>query len=268
MLCLLYVLLYLTGIKAGVHVYQRLVGCELLNNDQPGLLYTWEAFNGKMKEEGIFDMEKKEFQMKLPWMKAWDQLRWLRLKLMFENIYHPVCIKILQRYLSLKKNNVMRKVKPKVRFLKKTLTESDRVQITCLATGFYPRHINLTLFRDGQPVEDEVITGGQVLPNGDGTYQMRKSLVISVEELRQGHNYNCTMNYLSLNNKLDIKFDVEESYPGSSTLSIVISVVMLLLLAVLIIITLTKCRKRRAAGSRTSLQSDYSPTTTTAQDAT
>ncbi len=94
--------------------------------------------------------------------------------------------------------------------MKKTLTDSQGLQISCLATGFYPRHINLTLFRDGQPVDDDQITGGEILPNGDGTYQMRKSLVISEEELHEEHKYNCTMKHLNLDNKLDITFGKEK----------------------------------------------------------
>ncbi len=90
------------------------------------------------------------------------------------------------------------------------LTDSQSVRISCLATGFYPRHINLTLFRDDQPVDDDQITGGEILPNGDGTYQMRKSLVISEEELHEGHKYNCTTKRLSLDNKLDIAFGKEK----------------------------------------------------------
>ncbi len=95
------------------------------------------------------------------------------------------------------------KVKPKVRLFRKPLTDSQGLQISCLATGFYPRHINLTLFRDGQPVDDDQITGGEILPNGDGTYQMRKSLVISEEHDAY---YKCTANYIDLDNKLDIAF--------------------------------------------------------------
>ncbi len=94
--------------------------------------------------------------------------------------------------------------------MRKTLTDSQGLQISCLATGFYPRHINLTLFRDGQPVDDDQITGGEILPNGDGTYQMRKSLVISEEELHEEHKYNCTMKHLNLDNKLDITFGKEK----------------------------------------------------------
>ncbi|XP_058641391.1 DLA class I histocompatibility antigen, A9/A9 alpha chain-like [Onychostoma macrolepis] len=157
---------------------------------------------------------------------------------------------VLQSYLQMKKNNVMRKVKPRVRLMRKTLSDSQGLQISCLATGFYPRHINLTLFRDGQPVDDDQITGGEILPNGDGTYQMRKSLVISEEELHEEYKYNCTTKHLSLDNKLDITFvsDVAESDPGSFSQPVVFSVLMFMCGAVLIITALIIWRRRRAAG--------------------
>ena len=96
-------------------------------------------------------------------------------------------------------------MKPRVRLLQKTLPDSGGAKVTCLATGFYPRHINLTLLRDGQPVPDHQITGGELLPNADETYQMRKSLEVSAEELQQ-HHYTCTAEHLSLDNKLDTGF--------------------------------------------------------------
>uniref|UniRef100_A0A673H1Y2 Uncharacterized protein n=1 Tax=Sinocyclocheilus rhinocerous TaxID=307959 RepID=A0A673H1Y2_9TELE len=128
----------------GVHVQQRLAGCELLNYDKPGPVHFSD--------------------MKMPWMITWEVKR-LKVKFMFENVYHPICIKVLRR----------KELKPRVRLMKKTLTDSQGLQI------FYPCHINLTLFRDGQSVDDDQITG-EILPNGDGTYQMRKSLVISEEK--------------------------------------------------------------------------------------
>ncbi|KAF4100079.1 hypothetical protein G5714_018275 [Onychostoma macrolepis] len=181
-------------------------------------------------------------------------------------------MKALRTFLEKEKTTVMRKLKPKVRLFRKPLTASQELQISCLATGFYPRHINLTLFRDGQPVDDDQITGGEILPNGDGTYQMRKSLVISEEELREEHKYNCTMKHLSLDNKLDIAFDedLEKSDFGSSALSIIISVLVFMCVAVLIVIALIRWRKRCAAetGSSTSHQSGYSPTSTSEQETT
>ncbi|RXN18358.1 major histocompatibility complex class I-related protein [Labeo rohita] len=244
-----------------VHVTQRVVGCELLSNDKPGLLKSWDAVDGQNIGALTFDTEKKEIQNTMQWEIAWDQGKLLHAQYILQNVYHPICIKTLRRYLNMEKNNVKRKVKPRVRLMRKMLPDSQGLQISCLATGFYPRHINLTLFRDGQPVDDDQITGGEILPNGDGTYQMRKTLVISEEELREEYKYNCTMKHLSLDNKLDITFDVAESDSGSSTQSVVFSVLVLMCVAVLIITTLIICRKRRAAGrgSETS-QSNYSLT--------
>ncbi|KAL1269638.1 hypothetical protein QQF64_031927 [Cirrhinus molitorella] len=250
----------------GVQVLQRLVGCELLNDDKPGPLHFWDGFHGQNVEEFTFDMEKTDIQIKIPWVVTWDQLKWLRLK--YENIYHPICIKVLRRYLNLKKNNVMRKVKPRVRLMRKTLTDSQELQIICLATGFYPRHINLTLFRDGQPVDDDQITGGEILPNGDGTYQMRKSLVISSEELREGHKYNCTMKHLNLDNKLDIAFDIDKSTPGYFSLYVVFSVLVFLVVAVLIITALIIWRRCAAERGLEASQSKYSLTPSSAHDET
>ncbi|XP_043103336.1 uncharacterized protein LOC122350716 [Puntigrus tetrazona] len=249
----------------GLHVYQKRVGCELLDNDQPGLFLSWDAFNGQNTEEFTFDVVKRTMQMNLPWMriKGMGQMEWLHVKFLYEHVYHPICIKTLRAFLEKEKNTVTRKLKPRVRLMKKTLSDSGGLQISCLATGFYPRHINLTLFRDGQPVDEDQITGGEILPNGDGTYQMRKTLVIAEEELNDAY-YKCTANYLNLDNKLDIAFDedLEKSDFGSSALSIIISVLVLIFVAVFVIIALINWRMRRAAepGSSTSQQSGYSPT--------
>ncbi|XP_026110941.1 major histocompatibility complex class I-related gene protein-like [Carassius auratus] len=252
---------------SGVHVTQRLAGCELLNNDNPGPTHVWDAFDGQNIGELTFDIEKKEIQNKLLW-KTWDQAIQLRVKFLHQNVYHPICIKTLRRFLNMEKNNVMRKVKPRVRLMKKMLPDSQGLQISCLATGFYPRHINLTLFRDGQPVDDDQITGGEILPNGDGTYQMRKSLVISKEKLRKEHKYNCTMQRLNLDNKLDITSDVDESAPGSISLSVAISVLVVFMCgAVLIITALIIWKKRRATGRGSeTTQSDYSLASSSASD--
>lgn len=100
-------------------------------------------------------------------------------------------------------------VKPRVRVIKRFYSETDVVQMTCLATGFYPRHINLTLLQDGQPVNEERVTGGELLPNADGTYQMRKSVELTSKEQRERHTYTCTVTHLGLDNKLDISIGIK-----------------------------------------------------------
>ncbi|XP_063050238.1 major histocompatibility complex class I-related gene protein-like [Engraulis encrasicolus] len=179
-----------------------LAGCELLEDGKPGPMFNKDAYNGEDVEVEYYDaiQDSLHTDRKLPDMNSfmWNHFSPTRYGL----IYHPNCIKFLKERLEKEKKRVLKKVKPRVRLLRQTLEDSS-VRLTCLATGFYPRHINLTLLRDGQPVPDHQITGGELLPNGDETYQMRKSLEVSTEELQQ-HHYTCTAQHLSLDNKLDI----------------------------------------------------------------
>ncbi|XP_048015341.1 major histocompatibility complex class I-related gene protein-like isoform X1 [Megalobrama amblycephala] len=170
-----------------------------------------------------------------------------------EILYQPYCIKTLKGYLEKRRNQVNRKVKPRVRLIQKANSDSGGFRVSCLATGFYPRHINLTLFRDGQPVSDHEITGGDLLPNGDGTYQMRKSLEISADK----HKYTCSATHLSLDNKLDVTLEFDPDEPFKSVILPVLIVLALMLVfgAGAIIY---KCRRRRAGVTRTEMNGESS----------
>ncbi|XP_030621619.1 class I histocompatibility antigen, F10 alpha chain-like [Chanos chanos] len=232
-----------------IDVFQRIIGCELLDGDVPGqvkLLDSYSGFAGNLQELN-FNLQKKTLVWSMDSIIDW----------VVENIYQPICIKILRRYLQREKRYLLRKVKPRVRLLKKTLTHSTRTQVTCLATGFYPRHINLTLLRDGQPIPEDQLTGGILLPNTDGTYQMRKSLEVSAREVKR--NYTCVVTHLSLDNKLDISVDYD---PGPSILPIVLFV--LLALFVLVMIPIASCIIwKKCAGHRELTQNRYIATAST-----
>ncbi|XP_076126611.1 IgG receptor FcRn large subunit p51-like [Alosa pseudoharengus] len=180
---------------------------------------------------------------------------------MYEKFYYPGCISKLKEHLANEKNRVLRKVKPRVRLLQRILPGSADVLLTCLATGFYPRHINLTLLRDGQPVSDDQITGGELLPNHDETYQMRKSLEVSAEEL-QHHHYTCTTEHLSLDNKLDTDlegdWDSESTAISSSSLVAIAALAVCCLVGPFILVFISWKRKRAAKGSKSSLSSSCS----------
>ncbi|XP_067235481.1 IgG receptor FcRn large subunit p51-like [Chanodichthys erythropterus] len=136
-------------------------------------------------------------------------------------------------------------VKPRVRLIQKSNSDSGGFRVSCLATGFYPRHINLTLFRDGQPVSDHEITGGDLLPNGDGTYQMRKSLEISADE----HKYTCSATHLSLDNKLDVTLE----NPEGEFEQVISSVLVVLALGFVLftVVAIIIWRRRRYSASYT-----------------
>ncbi|XP_016408595.1 major histocompatibility complex class I-related gene protein [Sinocyclocheilus rhinocerous] len=167
----------------GLHVQQRLVGCELLR-DEPGRMMTLEAFNGESGFERRYNVQGDQHtDWKWPVIKSRAQLEydaWL-----YAHFYRPLCISQLRTYLKKEQKRVMAK--------------------------------------DGQPVNEERITGGELLPNPDGTYQMRKSVELGAEEQRERHTYTCTVTHLSLDNKLDISIE-----PGPDPVIVVPSVLLLL----------------------------------------
>ncbi|XP_063049885.1 class I histocompatibility antigen, Gogo-OKO alpha chain-like [Engraulis encrasicolus] len=211
-----------------VFVSQRITGCELLDDGQPGSLISRDAFNGETGDVRYYNPQLNTLHTDHVWPAAVYSNWPSNFHFLYEHLYHPACISMLQKHLVNERHRVLKKVKPKVRLLQKEV-QGPTVLLTCLATGFYPRHINLTLLRDGQPVDDHQITGGQLLPNGDETYQMRKSLEVSAEELHQ-HHYTCRAQHLSLPNKLDTNLERDWDSVSTSSLSLVLVSVFVCLL--------------------------------------
>ncbi|XP_070985469.1 major histocompatibility complex class I-related gene protein-like [Oncorhynchus clarkii lewisi] len=226
------------NLTEGVQVQQRLTGCEMLDNGEPALAMFKNIFNGISEDYALYyNMTHFTYDAgKL--LLGWDGIMQTLMKTKLENFYLPICIKNLKRFLKREKNVVMRKVPPRLRLIKKEV--SGGFQVSCLAFGFYPRHINLTLLRDGQPVAEQDLTGGEVLPSGDGTYQLRKSLEVSTEELKKRHNYTCTASHLSLDNKLDVSWESGAERVHLFTLS-----ALLVMLLVVILFSIFICVKRR-----------------------
>ncbi|XP_036423930.1 major histocompatibility complex class I-related gene protein-like [Colossoma macropomum] len=244
-----------------IQVQQKLVACELLDNDQPGPLITKNAIRGTTRDEMSFHEHKLTYKNVFNYtaerLKPLLELtRWRH-----EHIYYPVCIKTLREYLKKRMNQVKRKVKPRVRLIQKRHSVSGWDGVTCLATGFYPRHINLTILRDGQPVPDHLITGGDLLPNVDGTYQMKKNLELSEEELKK-HSYTCTVTHLSLDNKLDIHLDFDPGEPIGPILGSVFAALVLVCVTVAVIWMI--CRRKQRASS----MGGYSSASTTEKSET
>uniref|UniRef100_A0A8B9JSE1 Uncharacterized protein n=1 Tax=Astyanax mexicanus TaxID=7994 RepID=A0A8B9JSE1_ASTMX len=151
-----------------IHVQQRLVVCELMDNDKHGPMITKNAIGGSTIDELYYHEGKYTYQngfnLTAEKLKPHLDLSLWR----YGNMYHPAFVKALRGYLNKRSYQVKKKVKPRVRLIQRRCSVSGWDGVTCLATGFYPR--------------------GDLLLNGDGTYQMRKSFEFSEEKLKK-HNY-------------------------------------------------------------------------------
>ncbi|CAM4734212.1 unnamed protein product [Leuciscus chuanchicus] len=214
-------------------VFQKLAVCELLDSDKPGKMIVADAARGSTTDELSYINNTFTYTVTVNIKQELIKPHLEDFKQQCTNTFYPVCITTLKKYLKKRRDQINRKITPNITLTKKA--NSGGFRVSCLATGFYPRHINLTLFRDGQPVSDHEITGGDLLPNGDGTYQMRKSLEISADK----HKYSCSVTHLSLDNKLIIELDE----PFRRRIGVV--AVLLLVCAISVILAVVYMRKGR-----------------------
>ncbi|XP_043083981.1 T-cell surface glycoprotein CD1b3-like [Puntigrus tetrazona] len=212
------------------NVYQTLVVCELLDLDRPGKMIIRDAAGGCTTDEMCYFNNNFTYTVTANITKELIKPHLEYFKTKFAKFLYPVCITTLRNYLKSRGGQLTRRIMPNIRLIQKAISDSGGSRVSCLATGFYPRHINLTLFRDQQPVADHEITGGDLLPNDDGTYQMRKSLEISAADK---HKYTCSVTHLSLDNKLDVTLENNSSryHIGAGVLMFVCAVCVILAIA-------------------------------------
>ncbi|CAB1348152.1 unnamed protein product [Coregonus sp. 'balchen'] len=82
--------------------------------------------------------------------------------------------------------------------------DNSAVEVTCHVTGFYPWAVQVEwLGSEGLPLVD-VLSNGEVLPNGDGSYQLRKSLTVP-QGAQYTQNYNCQVLHSSVVRNITLK---------------------------------------------------------------
>ncbi|XP_072562103.1 major histocompatibility complex class I-related gene protein-like isoform X1 [Paramormyrops kingsleyae] len=223
----------------GIHFYQRLATCTL-EGDSLNWFFLRDAYEGK--ETRTYDILEQRYNPHVPEL-IWSKIKTEAVQLIYINVYQPLCLKVLRQYLQQDKNVLMRRERPRVRVNQKGDPGTGEAQVCCLATGFFPRHINMTLLRDGQPVPEQDLTGGEVLPNGDGTFQMRKSLSVSEQQLREKHQYTCTVTHMD--RKEDFGLAEPEDHPDV----IIIPVLVTVLAVIVLVVAIVLCWRRQMSPS-------------------
>ncbi|XP_065803947.1 class I histocompatibility antigen, F10 alpha chain-like isoform X3 [Labrus bergylta] len=112
-----------------------------------------------------------------PTKRKWDEVQVL--KEYTRGYLEKECIDWLSRFINYGKLQLVTAKKPKVEVFAKNSNIKTNLVLSCLATGFYPKDIEMKIIRDGRVLtkEDGVISTGS-LPNGDDTFQRRDSIEI------------------------------------------------------------------------------------------
>uniref|UniRef100_A0A8D2B246 Ig-like domain-containing protein n=3 Tax=Sciurus vulgaris TaxID=55149 RepID=A0A8D2B246_SCIVU len=125
---------------------------------------------------------------------------------------------------------VERRVKPKVTvYPTKTQPLQHRNLLVCAVSGFYPGHIEVRWFRNGQEEEAGVVSTG-LIQNGDWTFQV---LVMLETVPQSGEVYICQVEHPSLMSPVTVEWRAQSGSAQSKMLSGVGGFVLGLLFLVL-----------------------------------
>ncbi|XP_066579556.1 major histocompatibility complex class I-related gene protein [Amia ocellicauda] len=167
---------------AGIATLQQMWGCK--QGDDNATRYFWQ-YGYKGKDYLTLDTNTWAFTTVSPWHpRRTPSLKSSRTYL------QQHCLEWLKKLLEHGREALDRKVPHEVS------VHYNGCELSCLATGFFPRDIVLSWQRDGQELH-EGVESGELLPNGDGTYQVTKSLRLSGWE-RLWHTFSCHVKHASL----------------------------------------------------------------------
>ncbi|KAI4876694.1 hypothetical protein NFI96_017968, partial [Prochilodus magdalenae] len=104
-------------------------------------------------------------------------------------------------------------------FVKKPKSNSNKLTLSCLATGFYPKDVVVRLRKLNTSLPEHLLTSSGVRPNEDGTYQLRKSV-----EIQKDHtaDYDCYVTHSSLKESIITKLvpPVSQSFLGLTIVAV------------------------------------------------
>nr|AAN77874.1 MHC class I antigen [Squalus acanthias] len=173
-----------TNLTGGIHTLQVMYGCELRDDGSTAgfFQYGWDG-----KDLISFDKEHLVWNTPVTWQvvtkNKWEQDRGLGQQR--KGYLEQECIEWLKKYLTAGERE-LKPVAPRVFPSVNKASNIRPTELSCLVTGFYPRDIEVTLLRNGQPITDTESTG--ILPNHDGTYQLTRWAQITLDE---GATYSC-----------------------------------------------------------------------------
>uniref|UniRef100_A0A8D2DBQ1 Major histocompatibility complex, class I-related n=1 Tax=Sciurus vulgaris TaxID=55149 RepID=A0A8D2DBQ1_SCIVU len=177
---------------SGLHTYQRMIGCELLE-DGSTTGFLQYAYDGQ--DFIIFNKDT------LSWIavdnvahitkRAWEanphELQYQK------NWLEEECIAWLKRFLEYGKDTLLRTEPPLVRTSRKEIFPGITT-LFCRAYGFYPPEISMMWMKNGEELIQEV-DYGDILPSGDGTYQTWVSVEL---DLQSRDIYSCRVEHCGL----------------------------------------------------------------------
>ncbi|XP_051729157.1 hereditary hemochromatosis protein homolog isoform X1 [Ctenopharyngodon idella] len=158
------------------------------------------------------------------------------------------CVETLTSFTDLQlEGKFIMESRPDVHTLVKASGSSVKQLLVCLATGFYPKHVQMEIRHNQTPLPDEQLNSDGIRPNADGSFQLMKSLEILPSERAQ---YRCVVEDQTVIEPQFIRgnHDSKRKDEGNVLLLLLIGLIVVLVVIAIILLVfflLRKCVKRR-----------------------
>ncbi|KAM4619030.1 major histocompatibility complex class I-related gene protein-like isoform 2-T2 [Polymixia lowei] len=219
----------------GVHVYQRMAGCEW--DDETG--HTDGYFQHGYDGEDFLSLDMKT----MTWIAPRPQAVITKLRLDQDKailaynkyFFTNLCIAWLKTFMDYGKSFLQRTVHPSVSLLQK----SPSSPVTCHATGFYPDRVMVFWRRDGEELNEHV-DHGELLTNQDGTFQMSVHLNLSSVTPDDWKRFDCVVQLSGVKDDIITKLDqsvIRTNWERDLTVPIIIIIIIISVFILSVIIT-------------------------------
>ncbi|XP_075057206.1 class I histocompatibility antigen, F10 alpha chain-like [Mixophyes fleayi] len=206
----------------GLHSVQVLRGCELRDDGSmvgfEQLAYDGRDFLYLDTQRGVYIPTMYEAQISTQRWNSPDVRMGERKKIYLEKI----CIEWLKKYVNFGRDDLEKRVPPDVKvFGQKSVGVT---KLHCWVYGFHPRAVDVKWMKNEQD-EVPLDEAQPILPNPDGTYQIRVTVEVAVGE---EDSYSCHVDHSSLEETLIMKWEPKSGL----TIGLIIGVVFSFLVVV------------------------------------
>ncbi|XP_067281539.1 zinc-alpha-2-glycoprotein-like isoform X3 [Pseudorasbora parva] len=181
-----------------LHVLQRIIGCELEKLPDGSVnLTVFDEYGFDGEDLISFNYDAEQWIDKSPKAKR-TKVHWDRQtgRNIFIKHYLKNCTDWISTFINTKKSS------PDVRVSTRNSPDDEsKLVLTCLATGFYPRDVQMEIRLSRTKLEDQT---SEIRPNDDQTFQMRTS--VKIDRNHKG-SYDCLVNHSSLRKPVSVEWD-------------------------------------------------------------